>query len=170
MRAMPVILRAVAGSTLAKAPRTLLTGRCQQPPATMQSSHNERPAMSQQRDAIHWFEIPVTDIDRAQRFYETLFARSMRREQMGPQTLAVFEYEGGIGGALLKSETMSKPSTEGTLVYLNAKPSLDAVLSRARELGATVLLDKLELPRDIGFIAQILDCEGNRIGLHSPTA
>ncbi len=123
-----------------------------------------------QRDAIHWFEIPVTDLDRAQRFYETLFARTMRREQMGPQTLAVFEYDGGIGGALLKSDAMTRPATDGTLVYLNAKPSLDAVLSRARELGAKVLQDKFELPRDIGFIAQIVDSEGNRIGLHSPTA
>ncbi len=125
---------------------------------------------SPQHDAIHWFEIPVADIDRAQRFYETLFARSMRREQMGPQTLAVFGYEGGIGGALIQSATAPQPGAAGTLVYLNAKPSLDAVLSRARELGATVLQDKLELPRDIGFIAQIIDCEGNRIGLHSPTA
>jgi predicted enzyme related to lactoylglutathione lyase len=123
-----------------------------------------------QHDAIHWFEIPVADIDRAQRFYETLFARSMRREQMGPQTLAVFPYEDGIGGALLKSATAPRPGTDGTLVYLNAKPSLDAVLARARELGAEVLLPKLELPNDIGFIAQIVDSEGNRVGLHSPTA
>ncbi len=123
-----------------------------------------------QHDAIHWFEIPVADIDRAQRFYETLLSRSMRREQMGPQTLAVFEYGDGIGGALLQSAAAPKPGTDGALVYLNAKPSLDAVLSRARELGATVLQDKLELPRDIGFIAQIVDSEGNRIGLHSPTA
>ncbi len=122
------------------------------------------------RDAIHWFEIPVTDIDRAQRFYETLLARSLRREQMGPQTLAVFPYDGGIGGALLKSATAPAPGTTGTLVYLNAKPSLDAVLARAAELGATVLMPRLELPNDIGFIAQIVDSEGNRIGLHSPTA
>ena len=121
-------------------------------------------------DAIHWFEIPVADIDRAQRFYETLFARPMRREQMGPQTLAVFAYDGGVGGALLKSATAPRPGTDGTLVYLNAKPSLDAVLARARELGAEVLCPKLELPNDIGFIAQIVDSEGNRIGLHSPTA
>jgi predicted enzyme related to lactoylglutathione lyase len=122
--------------------------------------------------AIHWFEIPVTDIDRAQRFYETLFARDMRREQMGPQTLAVFAYDAGqgIGGALLQSATAPAPGTDGPLVYLNASPSLDTVLSRAAELGAKVLLPKLELPRDIGFIAQIVDSEGNRIGLHSPTA
>jgi predicted enzyme related to lactoylglutathione lyase len=123
-----------------------------------------------QRDAIHWFEIPVTDIDRAQRFYETLLAQSMRREEMGAQTLAVFPYDGGIGGALLKSVTAPKPSTDGNLVYLNAAPSLDAVLARVRELGATVLLPKLELPGTIGFIAQIVDCEGNRVGLHSATA
>ena len=94
----------------------------------------------------------------------------MRREEMGPQTLAVFAYDGGIGGALLKSATAPPPGTEGALVYLNAKPSLDAVLARAAELGAQVLCPKLELPRDIGFIAQIVDSEGNRIGLHSPTA
>ncbi|MEP6505314.1 MAG: VOC family protein [Betaproteobacteria bacterium] len=123
-----------------------------------------------QRDAIHWFEIPVSDIDRAQHFYETLFALDLRREQMGPQTLAVFPYNGGIGGALLKSATAPKPSIDGNLVYLNASPSLDAVLSRAGELGAKVLLPKLELPNDIGFIAQIVDTEGNRIGLHSPAA
>jgi predicted enzyme related to lactoylglutathione lyase len=123
-----------------------------------------------QRDAIHWFEIPVTDIDRAQRFYETLLAQPMRREQMGPQTLALFAYEGGIGGALLKSAQAPAPSTDGNLVYLNASPSLDAVLVRAGELGATVLVPKLELPNSIGFIAQIVDCEGNRIGLHSAAA
>jgi hypothetical protein len=122
-------------------------------------------------NAIHWFEIPVADLDRAQRFYETLFARSMRREQMGPQELAVFAYDGdGIGGALIRSATAPKPGLDGVLVYLNAGPSLDVVLARAGELGAQVLLPKLELPRDIGFIAQVVDCEGNRIGLHSPAA
>ena len=124
------------------------------------------------RNALNWFEIPVTDIDRAQRFYETLLARDMRREQMGPQTLAIFAYEqgAGVGGALLQGATAPAPGTEGSLVYLDASPSLDAVLSRAGELGAKVLLPKLQLPGTIGFIAQIVDCEGNRVGLHSPTA
>ena len=120
--------------------------------------------------AIHWFQIPVTDIDRAQRFYETLLARSMRREQSGPQEIAVFAYEDGIGGSLLKSPTAPPPSLDGVVIYLNAGPSLDVVLSRANELGAKVLLPKLELPNGIGFVAQIVDCEGNRIGLHSPAA
>ena len=124
------------------------------------------------RNALSWFEIPVTDIDRAQHFYETLLGRSMRREQMGPQTLAIFPYEDGkgIGGALLQSATAPAPAVEGSLVYLDASPSLDTVMSRASELGAKVLLPALQLPRDIGFIAQIVDSEGNRVGLHSPAA
>jgi predicted enzyme related to lactoylglutathione lyase len=124
-----------------------------------------------QRDAIHWFEIPVTDIDRAQRFYETLLAQDLRREEMGPQALAIFAYDGGIGGALMKSaQAPAASTTAGVIIYLNASPSLDAVLARAAELGARVLLPKLQLPGTIGFIAQIVDTEGNRIGLHSPTA
>ena len=99
------------------------------------------------RNAIHWFEIPVADIDRAQRFYETLLAQDLRREQMGPQTLAMFGYDGRHRRRADPERDRAEPRTEGTLVYLNAEPSLDAVLSRAAELGAKVLQPKLELPR-----------------------
>ena len=124
------------------------------------------------RNALTWFEIPVADIARAQHFYETLLAKSMRREQMGPQTLAIFDYDNGtgVGGALLQSATAPAPGLAGSLVYLAARPSLDTVMSRAGELGAKVLLPKLQLPGTIGFIAQIVDSEGNRVGLHSPAA
>jgi predicted enzyme related to lactoylglutathione lyase len=71
---------------------------------------------------------------------------------------------------LLQGANAPAPSLDGPLVYLNAAPWLDAVLSRAAELGARVLLPRLELPRDIGFIAQIVDSEGNRIGLHAKAA
>lgn len=123
------------------------------------------------RQILTWFEIPVDDIDRAQRFYETLLARSLRREEMGPQSLAVFPYdEGSVGGALLSSPNPPAPSTDGMVAYLDASPSLGVVLSRADELGAEVLLEPVKLPRDIGWIAHIRDCEGNRVGLHAPAA
>jgi len=124
------------------------------------------------RNAIHWFEIPVADIDRAQHFYETLLARSLRREQAGPQTLAIFPYEvgTGVGGMLKLDDASTAPATGATLVYLDASPSLDAVLSRAGELGARIVQPKTELPNDNGFTAHLLDTEGNRIGLHSPRA
>ncbi len=124
------------------------------------------------RNAINWFEIPVADIDRAQHFYETLLARSLRREQAGPQTLAIFPYEvgTGVGGMLKLDDAAIAPSTGATLVYLDASPSLDAVLSRAGELGARIVQPRTELPNENGFTAHLLDTEGNRIGLHSPKA
>ena len=42
------------------------------------------------RNALAWFEIPVLDVDRAQRFYETLLERPIRREQIGASQLGVF--------------------------------------------------------------------------------
>ncbi len=124
------------------------------------------------RNAINWFEIPVADIDRAQHFYETLLDRSLRREQAGPQTLAIFPYEvgAGVGGMLKLDDAATAPATGATLVYLDASPSLDTVLSRAGELGARIVQPRTELPNGNGFTAHLLDTEGNRIGLHSPAA
>ena len=124
------------------------------------------------RNAITWFEIPVADIDRAQRFYETLLARSLQRGQAGPQALAVFPYEvgTGVGGMLRLDAAATAPAASATLVYFDASPSLDVVLSRAAELGARIVQPKTELPNGNGFSAHLLDTEGNRIGLHSPKA
>ncbi len=52
---------------------------------------------------INWFEIPVTDFDRAVRFYEAVLAIRLRIEDMPDMKLAVFPYpEGGTGGALCR--------------------------------------------------------------------
>ena len=120
------------------------------------------------RHALNWFEIPVRDIDRAQRFYESLLGTTLRREAMGPQTLAVFPYgEAGVGGCLLAGAAAPQPATHGTLVYLDAQPSLDAVLARVESAGGRVTTPKVQLPGDMGCFAHITDSEGNRVGLHS---
>jgi predicted enzyme related to lactoylglutathione lyase len=120
------------------------------------------------RDVLNWFEIPVRDLERAQRFYETLLGRPMRREPMGPQVLSVFTYdEGRPGGALLSGPEVAPPSREGTVVYLDASPSLDAALERAATLGAKLLCPKITLPDGMGAFAHIEDSEGNRVGLHA---
>jgi predicted enzyme related to lactoylglutathione lyase len=118
------------------------------------------------RSAINWFEIPVRDMDRAQRFYEALFDAPLRREEMGGQTLAVFGYEEpGTGGCLIAGQL--QPSADGTIVYLNAVPSLDAVLARVERAGGRIATPKVQLPGDMGAFAHIVDSEGNRVGLHS---
>lgn len=121
-----------------------------------------------QQHALSWFEIPVRDMDRAQAFYEQLLGAPMRREQMGPQTVAVFPYdEAGVGGCLLAGKHIPEPSSNGAMVYLNAEPSLDVVLARLEAAGGQLATPKIELPGDMGCFAHITDTEGNRVGLHS---
>jgi predicted enzyme related to lactoylglutathione lyase len=119
--------------------------------------------------AVSWFEIPVRDLERAQVFYEKLLAKALRRETMGPQMLAVIPYDEGhgVGGALISGVHIPDPSPNGTLVYLNAEPSLDAAVERAVAAGGRVATPRVELPEGMGCFAHVIDTEGNRVGLHA---
>ena len=119
--------------------------------------------------AVNWFEIPVRDMDRAQKFYETVLGNPLRRESMGPSTLAVFAYDqaNGAGGCLFAGESAPEPSKAGTLVYLNAEPTLDTVLERVEAAGGRISTPPVKLPGDMGIFAHITDTEGNRVGLHA---
>lgn len=95
----------------------------------------------------------------------------MRRENMGPSEGAVFAYDpeaDGTGGALMMGPTAPQVSAGGTLVYLDASPSLDAALERAVAHGGRVALPRTALPPGMGFFAHIHDLDGNRVGLHAP--
>lgn len=129
------------------------------------------------KNAITWFEIPTTQLDRAQAFYEAVLGQPMRRENMGESEGAVFAYDpqaDGTGGALMMGPTApasssASPSASagGTLVYLDASPSLDAALERAVAQGGRVALPRQALPPGMGFFAHIHDLDGNRVGLHA---
>lgn len=121
------------------------------------------------RNAITWFEIPTRDIERAQRFYEAVIGQPLRREAMGPATLAVFPYdaEAGVGGCLWASPEAGVAAGGGTLVYLDVNPSLDAALARAEAAGGRVATPRTALPPGMGFFAHIVDADGHRVGLHA---
>ena len=121
------------------------------------------------KNAVSWFEIPSTQLDKAQAFYEAVLGCKMRREAMGPSQGAVFPYEAqeGVGGAILAGPTAPAPATGGTLIYLDASPSLDAALARALKAGGKVALPRQALPPGMGFFAHITDLDGNRVGLHA---
>ncbi|MDP4299720.1 VOC family protein [Leptothrix discophora] len=131
-------------------------------------NQNTTPAALNAR-AINWFEIPVDDLDRAQRCYEAVLGRTLRRESMGPQTeLAVFPYEAGLatGGCLMKSPGL-RPHGDGPRLYLNAEPSLDAAVGRAERAGLRIVVPRVNLPGEMGAFAVIVDSEGNQVGLHA---
>lgn len=117
-------------------------------------------------NAVTWFEIPTADFERATTFYETLLDTTLVPFP-GPEKCSIIKVgEGGVAGCLTDRPTM-KPSTEGTLVYLNVDGKLDATLKRAEKLGTRILTPRTEIPGGFGFYACVKDSEGNHVGLHS---
>jgi hypothetical protein len=122
----------------------------------------------QQRDSrVVWFEIPAADMDRACRFYETVLATKLSVGQFGTEILGVFPYEKpAISGAVLHNPN-HRPTADGTVIYLNADPDLDAALARVTPAGGKIVVPKTALPPGMGFFARIEDTEGNLVGLHA---
>jgi uncharacterized protein len=119
--------------------------------------------------ALAWFEIPAMDIDRAQHFYETIFACEMRRLELGDLRMAIFPAQ-GVGGAVCQHPTFYRPSSQdGPLLYLSAEPDLAVVLERVAGAGGRIVIPKRQVSADWGYMAAIVDSEGNRIALHSMT-
>ena len=114
-----------------------------------------------------WFEIPVRNLDRSMWFYETVFGFPLKVDVRFPG-LAIFprSQDDSVTGAIIQSDHVS-PSTDGTTVYLNCDGDLDGVVKRALANGATLLTEVAQLPGGMGFIAEIRDPDGNRVGLHA---
>lgn len=74
----------------------------------------------------------------------------------------------GVGGAIVYSGGFHKPSTtDGPLIYLNANPDVQIILDRVEKAGGKILVPKTPISDEFGFMAVIVDSEGNRIALHS---
>jgi predicted enzyme related to lactoylglutathione lyase len=123
------------------------------------------------KHAISWFEIPTTNLNRATTFYETIFGISFSPLDMPNIQMRMFPVESmteSVGGALVYSGGFHLPSeTHGPLVYLNGDPDLQLVLDKVEAAGGKILVPKTEISPDHGFMAVIIDTEGNRIALHS---
>ena len=125
------------------------------------------------KNAISWFEIPSTDLARAQKFYETVFSVTLIPMDLQAIKMRMFPLEDmmGVGGAIVDSGGFHKPSTtDGPLIYLNGNPDLQNVLDKVEKAGGKVMVPKTEISPEYGYMAVFIDTEGNRIGLHSVPA
>jgi uncharacterized protein len=122
-------------------------------------------------NAISWFEIPTTDLDRATTFYEAIFELKlipMDTPNLKMRMFPIANMMTGVGGALVFSGGFHKPSaTDGPLIYLNANPDVQIVLDRITAAGGTIIVPKTQISPEYGYMAAFLDSEGNRIALHS---
>ncbi len=113
-----------------------------------------------------WFEIPVSDFERAKIFYETIFDMEIHVMDLGALKMGIFPHTAEVGAAICQGEWY-QPSDKGTIVYLNANPDLSLVLNRIEAAGGKIIQAKKQISPEHGFMALFDDCEGNRLALHS---
>lgn len=118
-------------------------------------------------NAINWFEIPVTDMGRAKKFYESVLGVELALNNMDNAEMAWFPMEQnatGATGSLIKAETY-EPSYKGSMVYFSVE-SIEKALEQVNKGGGKTLNPKMSIG-EFGFVAHFEDTEGNRVALHS---
>lgn len=113
---------------------------------------------------VCWMEIPVTDMDRATAFYNTVLETELKRDDTGPNPMATFPYPAdkpSVAGHLYPG----KPPAKGTgpTIHLAVPGKLEAALERVTQAGGEVVSPAIAIPP--GRFAYALDLDGNSIGL-----
>lgn len=120
-----------------------------------------------ENNPVGWFEIYVQDMERAKKFYESVFqVRLAPLDSSGAEmwSFPMYMDRTGSSGALVRIEGLTSGGNS-TLVYFScADCAVEA--ERASLSGGRVERDKFSIG-EYGFIALAIDTEGNMFGLHS---
>jgi predicted enzyme related to lactoylglutathione lyase len=125
-------------------------------------------------DTLCWTDIPVTNLDRAIKFYSAVLAQEVRKLSEGGMEYGLLPHaEQSASGCLcVRSDSGgvdNTPSANGPLIYLLVEGRLDQAVEAARKNGGKILRARQQIG-DHGFRAVIIDSEGNRIALHTSAA
>ena len=124
-------------------------------------------------NVVGWFEIPVIDMERAIKFYETVFDFEISRNTVDGLDMGWFPWVDkgvGSGGSLVLQPEQYKPSSDGVLVYFSAQSGdLKNELGRVEAAGGKVVMEKNLIAEEFGYMGVFVDTEGNRVAMHSLT-
>jgi predicted enzyme related to lactoylglutathione lyase len=129
------------------------------------TQHVNKDIIQKKSNPVVYFEIPVIDIDRATKFYSTVFNFKFDTTIIDNNEMALFPFtqeDSGISGALAKGEVY-KPTKDGVLIYFNTV-NIYETLRLANANGGQILYPKTD--NGIGLVAEFEDTEGNRIALY----
>lgn len=130
---------------------------------------------------IVWFEIPVTDFNRAVDFYTKVLLINIKIIKLLDQELGLLEkQDGSIGGVLVRKDDHKQGSgctlffyvTDISQTLIQVQENSGTVvtpknlLRQRNEWGKVVIAENL-IDQNVGYFAEILDCEGNKIALYS---
>lgn len=120
--------------------------------------------MKKTTNPVIYFEIPVTDMDRAIQFYQSVFQFEFHKEIIDENEMALFPFsdeQKGISGALAKGDIYI-PTKNGVLLYFSTD-NIENTLQLATSNGGQILYPITD--NGIGLVAEFEDMEGNRIAL-----
>jgi len=122
-------------------------------------------------DTLCWTDIPVTNLDRAIKFYSAVLGKEVRRLSEGRMEYGLLPHEeqNASGCLVVRADSGgvdNRPSANGPLIYLSVEGRLDEAVETARKNGGKVLRARQKIGEH-GFRGVIIDSEGNRIALHA---
>jgi predicted enzyme related to lactoylglutathione lyase len=122
-------------------------------------------------DTLCWTDIPVTNLDRAIKFYSAVLGAQVRKLSDGKSDYGLLPHnQANASGCLcVRSDSGgldNTPSANGPLIYLLVEGRLGEAVEAARKNGGKILRERQQIGEH-GFRAVIIDSEGNRIALHT---
>lgn len=121
---------------------------------------------------VGWFEIYVQDMARARKFYEGVFQTTLQKldsPAAAPVPIEMYSFDmaqdqWGAAGSLVKMSGVPSGGNS-TLVYFSCA---DCATEEGRVAAHGGKVERPKMPiGQYGFIALVVDTEGNMIGLHS---
>jgi predicted enzyme related to lactoylglutathione lyase len=119
------------------------------------------------QNPVRWFEIYVQDMNRAKKFYETVF--NVKLERLNSPEIEMWSFpmqmdQMGTAGALVRMQGVPSGGNS-TIVYFACE---DCAIEegRAEKNGGKIHRRKMSIG-EYGYVSLVYDTEGNMIGLHS---
>lgn len=114
---------------------------------------------------IAWFDVPVTDLDRAIRFYSAVLGSAVTKEQTGSVPIGTLPTPDGQKMGCLVAGA-ARPSLDGVMLWFDVEGRLQEAVAAAEANGGRIL-GAVHAIGGYGFRAEVRDSEGNRIALYS---
>lgn len=122
-------------------------------------------SFNREKNRVVWVDIPVSDLDRAAKFYCQVLGAEVILEEFNGVRFGVIDHEDGNGGCLVVSPSTIS-STQGPLIYLNVYGRIHEAVQLVTDSGGTIV-EEVQTMGPHGMRAIVIDSEGNRVALHS---
>ncbi|GAA2725381.1 VOC family protein [Cellulomonas aerilata] len=114
-------------------------------------------------NTVTWWELPVTDVTAAQRFYGEVFGWTFTSFGGDDDAYLGVVRDGELIGGIYRAEGAAG-DPPGVRTYINVA-DLEAVFAAAEAAGGSVRAPRTEIGGDMGWWAELSDPDGRWIGL-----